>query len=323
MKRLLVILLLWPLALTAQQTISATFPIVVTPTVATPTFSPAAGTYSSTQTVTISTTTPLAVLCYTTDGTTPTESLNLCSGGTTSTYSTPISVATTQTVKAIGTLAGYTDSAVGSATYTISVGPTVIASVCAGGQNGATSAAINTTGATLLVGVPSGLGGSAVALTDNKGNGSATIAGNSYNSGSNITPLIQYWLTPTVGSGHTFTYSAGSSYEGFCVYAVSGVTGVSDNNFTANAITTNTTTCQAGSITPGSGTHIVFASAYDNTTGETPAIGSSYTLPLFLPQSAGNYVGTGAGYLVTGSATNPQWSGFTSQPISCMIMSFH
>jgi len=91
-------------------------------TVATPTFSPVAGTYSSTQTVTISTTTPLAVLCYTTDGSTPTESLNLCSGGTTSTYSTPISVATTQTVKAIGTLAGSTDSLVGSAAYTISAG---------------------------------------------------------------------------------------------------------------------------------------------------------------------------------------------------------
>jgi hypothetical protein len=82
-------------------------------------FSPVAGTYSSTQTVTISTATSLAVICYTTDGTTPTETANLCLGGTTSTYSTPISVATTQTVQAIGTKALYTDSAVGSAPYTI------------------------------------------------------------------------------------------------------------------------------------------------------------------------------------------------------------
>ena len=89
-------------------------------TVATPSFSPGGGSYSSTQTVTISTATSLAVLCYTTDGSTPTESGHLCSGGTTSTYSTPISVATTQTVKAIGTKATYTDSAVGSAAYTIS-----------------------------------------------------------------------------------------------------------------------------------------------------------------------------------------------------------
>jgi hypothetical protein len=92
----------------------------VAPQVATPTFSPAAGAYTSTQTVTISSSTVGAVICYTTDGSTPTESGHLCSGGTTSTYSTPISVATTQTVKAIGTLATYTDSAVGSAAYTIS-----------------------------------------------------------------------------------------------------------------------------------------------------------------------------------------------------------
>ena len=85
-----------------------------------PTFSPVAGTYSSTQTVTISTATVGAVLCYTTDGSTPTESGNLCSGGTTATYSTPITVSTTQTVKALGTLATYTDSAVGTALYTIS-----------------------------------------------------------------------------------------------------------------------------------------------------------------------------------------------------------
>jgi hypothetical protein len=93
-----------------------------TPQAGIPTFSPAAGTYSSTQTVTISTATSLAVLCYTTDGTTPTESANLCSGGTTATYSTPITVSTTQTVKAIATLATYTDSSVGGALYTISAG---------------------------------------------------------------------------------------------------------------------------------------------------------------------------------------------------------
>ena len=47
------------------------------PTAATPTFSPVAGTYSSTQSVTISTATGGAVLCYTVDGSTPTEVANL------------------------------------------------------------------------------------------------------------------------------------------------------------------------------------------------------------------------------------------------------
>ena len=42
-------------------------------TCAAPTFSPAAGTYSSAQTVTISTTTSGATIRYTTDGSTPSE----------------------------------------------------------------------------------------------------------------------------------------------------------------------------------------------------------------------------------------------------------
>lgn len=87
-------------------------------TVATPTFSPVAGTYTVTQTVTISTATSGATLCYTTDGSTPTANgAGTCTHGTT--YSGTISVSTSQTVKAIGSLSGDTDSAVGSAAYVI------------------------------------------------------------------------------------------------------------------------------------------------------------------------------------------------------------
>jgi hypothetical protein len=82
-----------------------------TPTVATPTFSPAAGTYTSAQSVTLSTTTSGATIRYTTDGSTPT--------GSSTVYSSPINVAATTTIKAIGLKSGWNTSAVGSATYTI------------------------------------------------------------------------------------------------------------------------------------------------------------------------------------------------------------
>lgn len=82
-------------------------------TVATPTFSPAAGTYTSIQTVTISDSTSGATIYYTTNGSTPTTSSTH--------YTSPITVSSSETVKAIGTKSGYTQSAVGSAAYTINL----------------------------------------------------------------------------------------------------------------------------------------------------------------------------------------------------------
>ncbi len=68
------------------------------------------GFYTSTQTVTL-TGQPGEAIYYTTDGSTPTTSSTV--------YTGPITVSSTETIKAIGTQSGYTTSAVGSATYTI------------------------------------------------------------------------------------------------------------------------------------------------------------------------------------------------------------
>jgi len=110
----------------ATQTSPCTIGAVVlagTPTAATPTFSPVAGTYTGTQNVTISTSTGGATLCYTIDGTTPTANgAGTCTHGTT--YSTAVSVASSLTLKAIASESGFLDSAVGSAAYTINPPPT-------------------------------------------------------------------------------------------------------------------------------------------------------------------------------------------------------
>ena len=85
---------------------------------ATPTASPAAGAYTSAQSVTLSDSTASAVICYTTDGSTPTATTpGTCSHGTT--YTSAITVSATTTILAIGTLAGGTNSPVFSAAYTI------------------------------------------------------------------------------------------------------------------------------------------------------------------------------------------------------------
>jgi hypothetical protein len=97
---------------TASQ--SATIPLTATggtTQAATPTFSPAAGTYGTTQSVKISDTSGGATIYYTIDNSTPTTSSTK--------YTTAITVSQTTTIKAIATASGFTTSAVGTATYTI------------------------------------------------------------------------------------------------------------------------------------------------------------------------------------------------------------
>jgi hypothetical protein len=88
-------------------------------TAATPTFSPVAGSYVGTQTVTISSTTTGAAICYTTNGSTPQDWPPGTCQAPTLTYSGPISVTATETVQALATLTGNVDSAIASAAYTI------------------------------------------------------------------------------------------------------------------------------------------------------------------------------------------------------------
>lgn len=82
-------------------------------TVATPTFSPAGGTYAEVKNVTISTETENATIYYTTNGTDPTISSNV--------YSSAISVSKTTTIKAMAVKEGMNNSAVATATYTINL----------------------------------------------------------------------------------------------------------------------------------------------------------------------------------------------------------
>jgi N-acetylneuraminic acid mutarotase len=74
--------------------------------VATPTFSVPSGTYSSPQTVAIADTTVGAKIYYSVDG------------GAPSLYTTPIQVATSETITAVAAAKGYVDSAAASAAYT-------------------------------------------------------------------------------------------------------------------------------------------------------------------------------------------------------------
>ena len=81
-----------------------------------PTFSVAAGTYNSAQTVTISSTTPGSTIYYTTNGDEPTTS---SSHGTEGEASASVTVSSSLTLKAIAYKGGMTNSDVSDATYVI------------------------------------------------------------------------------------------------------------------------------------------------------------------------------------------------------------
>ena len=100
--------------------IIVTYDETANPTCSAPTFSPAAGIFTGSQSVTLTSSTDGATIYYTTDGTDPTESSTL--------YTAPITVSETTTIKAIAVKGGMDNSAVASATYTITQ-PSTIAEV--------------------------------------------------------------------------------------------------------------------------------------------------------------------------------------------------
>lgn len=101
---------------TAAANLNARYDIAL-PAVSTPAFTPAGGTYTAEQNVTITCATSGATIRYTTDGTDPTTASTPYTAGA------PIAVAATSTIKAKAFKSGMADSTVASATYTINLSP--------------------------------------------------------------------------------------------------------------------------------------------------------------------------------------------------------
>ncbi|HEY1483511.1 MAG TPA: chitobiase/beta-hexosaminidase C-terminal domain-containing protein [Candidatus Acidoferrum sp.] len=184
-----------------------------------PTFNPTPGSYTSVQSVTISTSTPNATIFYTTDGSTPTTS--------SSKYSGPISIAVTETLSAIAVATGLTNSPVASGFYTISLGVTSInfaSGFSSGGMNLISAAKLNR---------------SALELTD--GNGSEASAA-WYQSEANIQSFTTDFTfqnsggTNPQGDGFTFAIQGNNSSA---VGPVGGGLGYGPDNITNPSTASN------------------------------------------------------------------------------------
>jgi N-acetylneuraminic acid mutarotase len=105
---------------------SATYTVSSSPAAA-PVFTPVSGTYNTAQTVTITDTSPGALIYYTTDGSAP--------GPASAVYQGPITVSSSQTMQAVAEASGVPNSAVASAVYTIGSASTLGEWAWMGGSN--------------------------------------------------------------------------------------------------------------------------------------------------------------------------------------------
>jgi Legume lectin domain/Chitobiase/beta-hexosaminidase C-terminal domain len=173
-----------------------------------PLFSPAAGTYTGTQSVTLTDATPGSTIFYTTNGSTPATT----AGGSTLQFSAanPISVAATTTIKALATASGFTTSAVSSATYTISAlqaAPTPAISPATGTYTSAQTVTITDPGATIYYTID----GSAPSPNSTKYtaafvvNASTTVRAIATETGFSNSAIAQSVITISSGGGGTGT----------------------------------------------------------------------------------------------------------------------
>jgi hypothetical protein len=268
-------------------------------TLANPTFSPGAGTYSSTQTVTI-TYPGGSTGCYATSSISQGAVAGTCGSGWT-TYTTTVSVSATSTLYAYATEVGWTNSGTASAAYTINSGAAFVNNttgvILASAGNVTSSSFSATAGNTIFAFVATnslytGCNCSSYTWTvsGTAGSGTDTFTqmtslpsfSNGYVASGNYMCATAFYAV--VGAGHggsAYTVTAaisGGSFMGMAVAQFSGIAGTLDK--TCDGIpNSGTTVACSGSMTPTGGPEVIVAGMGDYTYTDTPSNGSGYTIP--------------------------------------------
>lgn len=226
--------------------------------VATPTFSPEAGTYTEAQTVTISCATDSVSIHYTLDGTEP-DSTSLV-------YSSPLTINQTTTVKAIAMRVGYENSAVATAVYTIQTDPVINATPLA--LNGFTYVIDNGPSAEQSFSV------SATNLTADLTLTEATDFEISTASGENFSAQNTITLTPVNGTVEATTiYVRMKAGLTLGTYADESIAIASTGATSVNVVCSGTVTEQPQ---PGSGNYVRIGALSDLANGDKVILASRY-----------------------------------------------
>jgi hypothetical protein len=182
-----------------------------------------------------------------------------------------------------------------------------------------TSAALNTTGASLLVVTFSTYGGDAPTLTDSKGNTWHFVTGAP--SGVSRGRIAYAWNKGagalSTGTGHTITIQdSAASGTAYTFMAFWGIQTVSDPSYgtTNSASITTGTTVQPGIVTPSIGDLVIASLGHypGGVSGYTATVDSSYTIPCGNTGAAGSgpYADNWGAYIIapSGSDLDPTWT---------------
>jgi hypothetical protein len=167
---------------------------------------------------------------------------------------------------------------------------------------GNVSAAVNTSGATLLVAVlTTGTG-----MQDSKSNTWTQLTPQTGSFGSS--QAIWYVSNPIVGSLHTFQDSGGANLSSACIEAHDSFSAFDVETGASNV---NVPPGQGGSLTPSTAANLMISGIGGGPISVT--IDSGYTITDTNPITGGAFFGTSLAYLIQAAATaqNPAWSGST------------
>jgi glucose/arabinose dehydrogenase len=225
--------------------------------VATPTISPNGGSFTGSVSVTLATTTGGATIRYTTDGSTPSSSVGTV-------YAGPFSLTTNATVKAIAVAAGLTDSAVATASFTVS--PAVVATPTISPNGGSFTGSVSVTLATTT-------GGATIRYTTDGSTPSSSVG--------------------TVYAG-AFTLTTNTTVKAIAYAAGMTDSGLATASFTVGPAVAATPTISpnggsfTGSVSVALSTTTAGASIRYTTNGTTPSssVGTLYAGPFSLSTNA-------------------------------------
>lgn len=186
-------------------------------------------------------------------------------------------------------------------------------------DNSVTTAAINMTGADLLVVAVATTGFNAATVTDSLSN---TWTAKTRYGTSSATIQLFFVQAPTVGASQTFTATANGEFPSICVAGFSG-SATTPFDVENGAQASGVSTIQPGSITPNENSELIITAVGKNGV-LTSTVDSPFTLLDDQPGDNLHAIGTAMAYEIqtTATARNPTWTESANGSMGADIVSF-